>query len=112
MLSHYFIGAILLAAAVVAGYIFARLPLVRRLYLPTSLLAGVLLLVFGPQIAGNHFANLQIPQEFYDTWAALPKYMITLVFAGLFLGKPLLSFKKMWQLAGPQVAFGQTVAWG
>ena len=38
--------------------------------------------------------------------------MITLVFAGLFLGKPLLSIKKMWQLAGPQVAFGQTIAWG
>lgn len=112
MMSDYLTAVLLLAAAVLAGYVFVRLPLVRKLFLPTSLAAGVLLLVLGPQIAGQHFPAWQIPAEFYAMWAALPKYMITLVFAGLFLGKPFLSFRKMWKLAGPQAAFGQTIAWG
>ena len=112
MLETYIIATLLLIGAVIGGYVLARLPLIRRLFIPTSLAAGILLLAFGPQVAGKYFPEMQIPTEFYEMWAVLPKYMITLVFAGLFMGKPLLSFKKMWQLAGPQVAFGQTVAWG
>lgn len=112
MLTDYLSSGLLLLGAVVAGYIFVRLPVVRRLFLPTSLAAGLLLLTFGPQIAGKYFPTLQIPTEFYSMWAVLPKYMITLVFAGLFLGKPFLSIKKMWKLSGPQAAFGQTIAWG
>lgn len=112
MISMYVASALLLLGAIIGGYILARLPLIRRLFIPTSLAAGLILLVLGPQIAGKYFPALQIPSEFYEMWKVLPKYMITLVFAGLFLGKPLLSIKKMWRLAGPQVAFGQTVAWG
>lgn len=112
MLTDYLTAGLLLICAIVAGYIFVRLPVVRRLFLPTSLAAGLLLLVFGPQIAGQYFPALQLPTEFYDMWSVLPKYMIILVFAGLFLGKPFLSPRKMWKLAGPQAAFGQTIAWG
>lgn len=112
MLSTYTIAILLFAAAIVLGYILAKLPGIRKLFIPSSLAAGVILLVLGPQIAGRYFPALQIPAEFYDMWSVLPQYMITLVFAGLFLGKPLLSLKKMWRLAGPQVAFGQTIAWG
>ena len=112
MLTQYIVAGLLLLGAVIGGYIFARLPLVRNLFIPTSLAAGILLLILGPQIAGVHFPHLQIASEFYEMWKVLPKYMIILVFAGLFLGKPLISLKGMWKLAGPQVAFGQTVAWG
>lgn len=112
MISMYVAATLLLVGAVIGGYILARLPLIRRLFIPTSLAAGLILLVLGPQIAGKYFPAVQIPSEFYEMWKVLPKYMITLVFAGLFLGKPLLSVKKMWHLAGPQVAFGQTMAWG
>lgn len=112
MVSMYVYSILLFIGALIGGYALARLPLVRRLFIPTSLAAGLLLLAFGPQIAGRYFPEFQIPGEFYSAWSVLPKYMITLVFAGLFLGKPLLSIKKMWQLAGPQVAFGQTIAWG
>lgn len=112
MFIEYSFAFIILAGAVIVGYLLARLPLIRRFYIPTSLMAGALLLVLGPQIAGVYFPQLQLPATHYDFWATLPKYMIVLVFAGLFLGKPLLSLKKMWRLAGPQVTFGQTVAWG
>ncbi len=112
MITQYIVAGLLLLGAIIGGYILARLPLVRRLFIPTSLAAGIVLLVLGPQIAGEYFPALQIPKEFYEMWQVLPKYMIVLVFAGLFLGKPLISLKNMWKLAGPQVAFGQTIAWG
>lgn len=112
MLTNYTLAAALLLGAVIGGYALARLPLIRRLFIPTSLAAGLLILVFGPQVAGEYFPQWQIPSEMYELWGVLPTYMINLVFAGLFLGKPLLSLKKMWKLAGPQVAFGQTMAWG
>lgn len=109
---EYVYAFLLLVGALIAGYLFVRLPLMRRLFVPTSLAAGIVLLTFGPQIAGRYFPSFQIPSEFYDMWGVLPKHMITLVFAALFLGKPIIKIKNMWQLAGPQVAFGQTIAWG
>lgn len=112
MTSLYFYSGLLLAGALAAGYVFVRLPLLRRLFVPSSLAGGLILLLLGPQVAGQHFPELQIPTPFYDIWAQLPTRMITLVFAALFLGKPVLSLPAMWRLAGPQVAFGQTIAWG
>lgn len=96
----------------IAGYLIVRLPLLSRAYLPGSLVAGVLLLILGPQIAGQHFAEWQLSGAFYDFWRQLPKQLINVVFACLFLARPLFPFKKMWKLAGPQVAFGQMLAWG
>ena len=45
-------------------------------------------------------------------WSALPAIMINVVFATLFLGKKLISPRKIWNFAGPQIVFGQTLAWG
>ncbi len=45
-------------------------------------------------------------------WSQLPVILINVVFAALFLGKPIPGIRKVWELAGPQVAFGQSVAWG
>ena len=106
------VSLLILLGAVASGYLIVRFPLVRRLFIPTSLAAGLVLLILGPQVAGVHFPQFQIPTEYYERWSHLPSYMITLVFAGLFIGKPIMSLRKMWRLAGPQVVFGQTIAWG
>jgi glutamate:Na+ symporter, ESS family len=45
-------------------------------------------------------------------WEALPEIFITIVFATLFFGKPLVGLKKMWRFAGPQIVLSQTFAWG
>ena len=102
----------LLALSIPAGYILVRLPLIRRFYLPTALGAGLIILIFGPQIAGQYFPQFQLPDQSYALWSTLPSMLINIVFAGLLLAKPVLSLKKMWSLAGPQVAFGQMMAWG
>lgn len=96
----------IIIAALIAGYIFVKLPIVRRAYLPASVIAGLLLLAFSPQLADV------VPAPFYQSWAPLPALLINVVFAALFLGRPFISLRKMWQLASPQAAFGQMIAWG
>lgn len=95
-----------------AGYLIVRLPIVSRAYLPGSLVAGFLLLTLGPEVAGQYFPDWQLNPQFYKFWEQLPKQLINVVFACLFLARPLFPMKKMWKMAGPQVAFGQMLAWG
>jgi ESS family glutamate:Na+ symporter len=93
-------------SALIAGYVFVKLPIVRRAYLPASVIAGLLLLCLGPELAKV------IPGQYYGVWSPLPALLINVVFAGLFLARPFISLKKMWKMASPQAAFGQMIAWG
>ncbi len=45
-------------------------------------------------------------------WGKLPGFLINIVFATLFLGAAIPSLKKVWRMSGPQLAYGQVVAWG
>ena len=112
MLATATYASLLIGVFLIAGYLLVRLPILRRAFLPGSLIAGVLLLVAGPQIAGNYFPEWQLNIKFYEFWKILPKQLINVVFACLFLARPVLPITKMWKLAGPQVAFGQMMAWG
>lgn len=103
---------LVIGAFLIVGYFVVRLPLLSRIYLPGSLIAGLILLSLGPQVAGQYFADWQLSSSFYQFWQLLPKNLINVVFACLFLARPMFPYKKMWQLAGPQVAFGQMLAWG
>jgi glutamate:Na+ symporter, ESS family len=107
-----FYQTIVLALALALGYLVVRMPLIRRSFLPTGLGAGIVLLVLGPQVMGDFSPNLSLPAEFYESWSKLPKHLINVVFACLFLARPIISVKRMWEVAGPQIAFGQMLAWG
>lgn len=102
----------MLAVVFVVGYLIARAPLVRRFYLPTALVAGLILLVLSPQLMGILNPNFQLSSGFYEIWSIAPKHLINIVFACLFLAHPMMGVKKIWRVAGPQVAFGQMMAWG
>jgi len=52
------------------------------------------------------------PEDMLAIWASLPGLFINIIFATLFLGKKLPGIREIWNIAGPQVSFGQTVAWG
>lgn len=95
-----------LVVALIVGYVFVKLPLIRKTYLPASVAAGLLLLILGPHVAQD------IPTHYYELWEPLPALLINVVFATLFLARPLIPLKEMWRRAGPQAAFGQTIAWG
>jgi Na+/glutamate symporter len=96
----------------ILAYILSKTPVLRRFYLPTALIAGLMLLILSPQVAGNYFPSHALSEELYEVWKPLPGLLINVVFACLFLSHPVVSLKKVWRLAGPQVAYGQMIAWG
>jgi Na+/glutamate symporter len=112
-----------------AGIVLAVLPLIsrmirqnttvfRKVFLPSSIIAGTIALVLGPEVlpAVAAWLGLQVSSPFPDrmvaVWAAMPGILINVVFAALLMGKPLPTLRQIWHHAGPQVCFGQTVAWG
>lgn len=88
------------------------------LYLPTAIIAGILGLLLGPQVLGRFFAEGALldhgvfPEAVYDAWSQMPKLLISVVFAGLFIGKPMPSLRAAWESGGPQVLMGFTISFG
>lgn len=78
----------------------------QKLFIPSSLVAGFAGLILGPQVLNT------IPTEVTEYWKLLPAHLITIVFAGLFLGKLIPSAKEIWRQGAPMIAFGNTLAWG
>lgn len=114
---------IIMGLLMLAGkWLRVRVALFGRLFLPTAILAGLLGLVLSPQgigwivslVAGRDalFAQGLFPQSTLNIWSGLPGLLISVVFAGLFLGKIIPGLRTIWRRAGPMVAHGQTLAWG
>jgi ESS family glutamate:Na+ symporter len=91
---------------IVARFIKRGSTLLQKFFIPSSLVAGLIGLLLGPQVLET------IPTQVTQEWATFPKLLINIVFAGLFLGKVIPDRKKIWRLAGPMIAFGNTLAWG
>jgi len=111
------IGLLLLAGK----WIRMMLKPLQWLYLPSSLIAGALALLLGPQTlgwalsawdGGADWSNGLWNEEVLEVWTALPGLLISVVFASLFIGKSIPPLKTIWSQAGPMVTHGQTLAWG
>ncbi len=118
----FFAFVILSFLILVGRWIRQSVPLFQSLFLPSSIVAGGLALLLGPgvlgaiasSIGGQEFflANGLFPAEIRQVWSAVPGVFINIVFATIFLGEFIPSPRDIWQKAAPQVAFGQTLAWG
>ncbi len=96
-----------LCALVLLGKVLrTKVRLFQKLYLPSSVLGGILGLVV-LQLAGSY-----LPEIWTAGWSRLPGILINVVFAALFLGITIPSLSTIWKQAGPQLAYGQIVAWG
>lgn len=94
----------------------------QKLFLPASILAGAIGLILGPGVLGalsrlvagpeNPLAQGAIPESILSIWSDLPGLLINVVFATLLMGVPLPNWKRVWNLAGPQLAFGVTLGAG
>lgn len=111
------IGLLLVAAK----WLRARIAVFRRLFLPASVIGGTLALLIGPQVLGRLVDALGgptwlegglLPDAVLEVWSELPVLLISVVFAALFIGKQIPGIRRIWQIAGPQVALGQSIAWG
>jgi ESS family glutamate:Na+ symporter len=96
-----------LSILIIAGkFLRFKIKLLQRLYIPTSVIAGILgLLIL--QIGGDY-----IPAGWTAGWSKLPGFLINIVFAALFLGVHIPSISIIWKKSAPQLAYGQIVAWG
>lgn len=87
---------------------------VQALFLPSSIVAGFLLLMLGPQVLGKFDGPWGeyglFTEGIVTTWSKLPGLLISVVFATMFLGQPLPSPKRAAKLVGPQLSLG--VAFG
>ena len=109
------IGSVSTAAVLmlVAHFLRNHISLFRRFMMPVSLLAGLIALLFLQLCAHlNHDLSIMVKQELILGWAQAPGFLINIIFATLFLGEKIPSLKEVWVWAGPQLAYGQVVAWG
>ncbi|MBI1243008.1 sodium/glutamate symporter [Umezakia ovalisporum] len=115
--AYIFIAILILVGRLVRQH----LRILRSLYVPSSIVAGMIALLLGksalgaivqginpesPLAQGIFSANIQA------VWSQSPGIFINVVFATLFLGQYVPTLQEFWRKAAPQVAFGQTLAWG
>jgi glutamate:Na+ symporter, ESS family len=126
--AQVFVALLFAALLLLGGHVIReRVAVLRRIFLPSSIIAGFAGLALGPQILGwlarraagstdpneaPYIADGLFPELVVEAWSGLPALLINVVFAALFLGKPIPGIREIWYRAGPQVVFGQTVAWG
>lgn len=107
-LAEVFWASIVLALFLVAGrFVRQKTTLFRRIFLPSSILAGTAALLLGPEVLDRGL----FPGWMVGVWTGLPALLINVVFAALLMGKPLPGLRTIWRTAGPQVCFGQTMGW-
>jgi ESS family glutamate:Na+ symporter len=102
-----FVGLCLLL--VVGHLLRIKVRLLRRLYLPCSVIGGLIGLTL---MQATRAAGAPLSPDWTAGWSRLPGFLINIVFACLFLGVRIPKVSTLWRRAGPQLAYGQTVAWG
>ncbi|MGB8952531.1 MAG: sodium/glutamate symporter [Candidatus Aminicenantales bacterium] len=95
----------------IGKYLRAQLVFLQKLFLPASVIAGFLGLLLGPFACGKYLFTV-IPQDMMNSWALYPGRLINIVFACLFLGFSVPSFKSIWREGGPQLCYGWLVGMG
>ncbi|MCW4464779.1 hypothetical protein OK351_04570 [Glutamicibacter sp. MNS18] len=108
-IAFIFLGMILALAWAARAYI----PGLASLFIPSSVIAGFVVLLIGPQVLGALGGGQGlIPQQVLDTWRVLPGLMINVVFAAVMLGKTLPSLKEIWGQSAPHFILGSVLSFG
>jgi len=98
--------------ALLAQAILSLIPPLRKYYIPRAFIGGIIALLIGHQGLGQ-FSNINLVSEnIQNSWNELALFFVNVVFACIFLGRKIPSFKASMNLAIPQASLGQTLAWG
>jgi ESS family glutamate:Na+ symporter len=96
-----------LCILLILGKVFrVKIKLLQKLYLPAAVIGGLIGLVII-----QTSANI-LPDTVTAGWSKLPGFLINIIFACLFLGVRIPKLSEIWKQSGPQLAYGQIVAWG
>eukprot|EP00055_Hartaetosiga_balthica_P016854 m.108533 g.108533 ORF g.108533 m.108533 type:complete len:531 (-) comp9191_c1_seq6:4399-5991(-) len=104
--------SLLCIVLLIGHYIRVKLWWLRMIYIPSSLLGGMVGLLILQLSALHPSTERFVSQEIAGGWSELPNFLINLVFACLFLGEKIPNIGKVWQVSGPQLMYGQILAWG
>lgn len=91
-------------------YIRVKVRLFQKLFIPSSVIGGLLGLLI-VQILLSFYPSHML-DNVISVWRTAPGFLISIVFATLFLGKRIPGIGTIWRLGGIQLYYGQTVAWG
>lgn len=97
---------VIILVLIVARFIKRNVKIFQKYFIPSALIGGFGALLIGPQFLG------WIPLGIINEWKIYPSLLISIVFAGLFLGHSIPSPRKIWRCSAPMLAFGHTLAWG
>lgn len=92
-------------------------PFLKNYFVPSSMIAGGIGLLLGPEVLGRLGINLfdeggLFPSVMVDVWSILPGLLINVIFASLFIGMTFPKVKEIWEIAGPQITFAHFLSWG
>jgi glutamate:Na+ symporter, ESS family len=106
-ITQLFFSICLLSIFILTGkFLRTRVKVLQNLFLPSSIIAGFVGMLFGPYIL-----NI-IPMWIIDWWRQMPGILISVVFATLFLGVKLPKPKQVWRETGPMLSFGMIMGFG
>ena len=98
--------SILSVLLVLGKLLRVRLPILQRLYLPSSVIGGLLGLAVFTALGDR------MPGEWLGAMRRMPGFLINVIFATLFLGRAAPTFGRLVRIAFPQLCLGQILAWG
>ncbi len=106
---------LLMGVGLIAGKVIRlKFSIFSKFFFPSSIIGGILFLMLGPEMLGRIISREHgvFTGDVLEVMASVPGLLISFIFAALFLGKKIPPIKSIWMMAGPQVSFGQTLAWG
>ena len=113
-----FVAVLYLSLFLFLGYVVKAIFL-RGIMVPSSLLGGLFALAFGPELLGSVIGSFIdgsstgfLSPETLSFWKKSPTFLITIVFAGLFLGNQIPSLKQVLKQGSPNLFFGYSLAFG
>src|SRR5215467_8462436 len=105
---------------VVLSLVFAAAALIRRwshplrkLFIPTAVIGGFLILGLGPEGLGRVIGGTGLfPENVFAIWRQMPGHLVTLMSASLLLGEHLPPLEKIWNISGPHVIMASVMSMG
>ena len=103
------IFTVLCLLLVIGKVLRVRIPILQRLYLPSSVIGGLVGLVVLTTLSS--FGE-PAPAELTGGMRSIPGFLINVIFATLFLGAATPKLKEVIRFAFPQLCLGQIISWG
>src|SRR5215472_10511089 len=85
----------------------------RKLFIPTAVIGGFLVLGLGPEGMGRLLGGTGLfPENVFAVWRQLPAQLVTLMSASLLLGEHLPPLRKIWSISGSHVIMISVMSMG